>query len=133
MLKREYHRDEKLRNLARGAPCMVDGLIPFALVTRHDHETTVWAHSNLSWHGKGAHIKAHDCFGFFACATCHAEIDQGKHLDREQRRSVQAKAMRVTRTYLVGTGAILGAGVAEIESDALWLDGWLAGKIRVAP
>jgi len=41
-------------------------------------ETTVWCHSNKSTDGKGAMLKAHDCFGAFGCYACHTWYDQGK-------------------------------------------------------
>jgi hypothetical protein len=45
------------------------------------------AHSNQSRHGKGGAMKAHDIFHAAACHWCHAELDQGKKLSREERRN----------------------------------------------
>lgn len=39
--------------------------------------TVVAAHSNRSIHGKGAMLKAHDCFVAHLCARCHGWLDQG--------------------------------------------------------
>jgi hypothetical protein len=36
------------------------------------------AHSNESRHGKGASIKAHDCFHAALCHNCHIFIDAGR-------------------------------------------------------
>lgn len=135
MLKIPYHRNKRLRDLARGQPCMVQdvyapGLVPWPAV--HDPATVVWAHSNLPEHGKGARIKSHDCFGFLACVQCHAEIDQGRSLQRSERQMVQREAMRLTRSYLIACGYILGAGVREVDVDVVWLTGWQDGSIRLA-
>lgn len=135
MLKQPYHRSEKLRALARGQPCMVADVFDRDLMpwpARHDPATVVWAHSNLPEHGKGKSIKAHDCFGFLACAECHAEIDQGTRLARPARQHIQREAMKLTRVYLIACGHILGAGVREVEDDAAWLEGWRSGRIRLA-
>ena len=39
--------------------------------------TVVAAHSNHAEHGKGAALKAHDCFHAHLCSRCHAWLDQG--------------------------------------------------------
>jgi ferredoxin len=129
----EYHRDAKLRALARGKPCMVN---PDTLVHRtwnHDPATVVWGHSNLAEHGKGKSIRAHDCFGFLACHGCHALIDQGTRLQREERRLLQRTAMFRTRLYLSRYGLIIGATADDAHHDGEWLAGWLPGRIRIAP
>lgn len=54
------------------------------------------AHSNQSVHGKGGHLKAHDCFHAAMCHNCHAELDQGKHLSREERREIWQRAYDAT-------------------------------------
>ena len=40
------------------------------------------AHSNASWHGKGASIKAHDCYHAALCHDCHMHVDAGRR-DRQ--------------------------------------------------
>jgi ferredoxin len=45
----------------------------------------VAAHSNQLRHGKGMGIKAHDCYIAWACSNCHAEIDQGNKLSRQEK------------------------------------------------
>ncbi len=66
-------RNRRLLDMAEGRPCLLH--IPG--VCNHDPATTVAAHSNLSIHGKGAHRKADDVFTVWACANCHAWLDQG--------------------------------------------------------
>lgn len=61
-------RSRKLLDLAEGQPCMNCGA---------EDGTVVAAHSNLSRHGKGKSIKAHDCFVAFLCHRCHSWLDQG--------------------------------------------------------
>lgn len=41
------------------------------------------AHSNFSRHGKGKSRKADDVFHAAACRSCHAYLDQGGKLNRE--------------------------------------------------
>lgn len=45
---------------------------------------------------------------------------------------VQREAMRLTRSYLIACGYILGAGVREVDVDVVWLTGWQDGSIRLA-
>jgi hypothetical protein len=63
-----------LTRSARGMPCTfrVDE------VCNHDDATTVWAHSNEERHGKGKGLKAHDCFGAWACFSCHEWYDRNR-------------------------------------------------------
>ena len=71
------YRNPKLLKLAKDQPCMLCGA---------QDGTVVAAHSNWSEHGKGMSIKAHDCFIAFLCHMCHAEIDQGSRLTKEERK-----------------------------------------------
>lgn len=43
------------------------------------------AHSNQSIHGKGAGRKAHDHWHAALCHECHAELDQGSTMTREEK------------------------------------------------
>lgn len=44
------------------------------------------AHSNQQIHGKGMGHKADDCYHAAACHSCHAQLDQGTILSKEERR-----------------------------------------------
>lgn len=57
-----------LLKLARLLPCQN---------CRADDGTICAAHSNLSEHGKGMHIKAHANFHAALCALCHRWLDHG--------------------------------------------------------
>lgn len=81
------YRNRALLDLARDQPCTHCG--------RQDG-TIVAAHSNQSRHGKGMGIKAHDCFIAFLCATCHAELDQGSRLSRDERIELWQRAHEKT-------------------------------------
>lgn len=97
--------DDKLRSralldLANGAPC--------ANCNAQDG-TIVAAHSNLSWHGKGAHTKAHDIFHAHLCHRCHGWLDQGGvgtdptgryQPTREDKREMFIRAMHQTWLWL---------------------------------
>jgi ferredoxin len=62
------------------------------------------AHSNWAEHGKGRGIKASDEFVAALCRTCHAELDQGQHLSKEQRRQMWDEAYRKTKQKLKDEG-----------------------------
>jgi ferredoxin len=74
-------RSQRLLNQARGRHCTIR--IPG--VCNGNPETVVAAHSNQLQHGKGMGIKAHDCYAAWACSSCHAEIDQGNKLSRQEK------------------------------------------------
>ena len=62
------------------------------------------AHSNWAEHGKGRGIKASDIFTAALCQTCHAELDQGQHLSKEQRRQMWDEAYKRTKQRLKDEG-----------------------------
>lgn len=67
------YRSPALLEMARGRPCLL--LVPG--ICNHRTDTTVAAHSNLAIHGKAGARKADDCYSVWACAACHAWLDQG--------------------------------------------------------
>ncbi len=71
-MRENHYRNKGILQAARGQAC----LVRLPGVCCSDAQTTVFAHSNLAEHGKGAAVKAHDCFGAFACHACHAAYDQ---------------------------------------------------------
>ncbi len=75
------YRSRKLLGAAKGQQCTLN--LPG--VCRNNPETVVAAHSNQLRHGKGAGLKAHDCFTAWACSECHAELDQGKRFSYEEK------------------------------------------------
>lgn len=89
------YRNPKLTKLARGQPCMVR-----SPVCNQNPETTVWAHSNFQRHGKGTGLKAHDCFGFFACSDCHYMIDNDGRVSNAAKEWLVQTAMERTWLYL---------------------------------
>lgn len=72
----------KLDKICHGRECYLR--IPG--VCRNRSDTVVPAHSNQLKHGKGRGIKAKDEFTVPACYWCHAELDQGKNLSKQERR-----------------------------------------------
>ena len=58
------------------------------------------SHSNQSTHGKGRSIKASDEYTAALCQSCHAEIDQGSKLTKEQRESMWNLAYERTEEVL---------------------------------
>lgn len=63
-------------------------------------------HSNQSIHGKGASIKAHDCFFASGCRSCHRELDQGKTMTKEEKREVWQRSHNSTMLQLWQLGLI---------------------------
>lgn len=74
-----YIRSKKLMEMYRQIPCQNCGI---------DDGTVCGAHSNQEIHGKGRGIKASDQFCASLCSKCHFCIDQGKKLNREEKRLV---------------------------------------------
>ena len=66
--------------MCRGQPCYLN-----LFCCNYNPETVVPAHSNRQIHGKGMGIKASDEYTIPACYFCHAEIDQGKTMSKEQK------------------------------------------------
>lgn len=60
------YRNKKLTQSAKHESCVSCGA---------NDGTIVWAHSNLSRHGKGMGMKAHDLFGAYLCNNCHQKYD----------------------------------------------------------
>lgn len=93
----DYYRSRKLLNLAKGQCCQLCGA---------QDGTVVSAHSNQSRHGKGMSIKAHDCFVAWLCMRCHAEIDQGGKLSREEKREWWQVAHEKTLLQMFSQGML---------------------------
>jgi len=91
------YRNKKLLELCRGLPCQLCG--------RKDG-TVVAAHSNQLRDGKGKGLKASDYRVASLCYVCHMELDQGKHLDKQQRIEQWEDAHRKTIGLLFENGFI---------------------------
>jgi hypothetical protein len=85
------YRNQKLLEAVRESPCQHCG---------KSDGTVVAAHSNQSRDGKGRSIKAHDYRIAALCFTCHAELDQGRRLSREERLNMWEDAHRATVGWL---------------------------------
>ena len=86
------YRNEKLKRLANGAPCVC--------CLKQDG-TTVWAHSNLLLHGKGRGLKASDAAGMLLCMFCHSELDQGTTMTKAERHAFTHEHIAKTYIYLM--------------------------------
>lgn len=91
----------KLTALAENQPCFLR--VPD--VCNGGGPTTVWAHSNMSRHGRGSHRKSDDCFGCFACMPCHYWLDFGP-APRADKEEAFVRAMERTMRYLWMTGKV---------------------------
>lgn len=113
--KTQHYRDAQLLRLASRCCCSVCGA---------DDSTVVAAHSNSHRHGKGAGIKAEDCYTAVLCHSCHSWLDQGTG-SRAAKEAVFATAMQKT------LGIYLMRGLITIDEEAIkWL--WSNNKITKA-
>jgi hypothetical protein len=85
------YRNQKLLEAVRESPCQHCG---------KSDGTVVAAHSNQSRDGKGRSLKAHDYRIAALCFTCHAELDQGRAMSREERLNMWEAAHRATVGWL---------------------------------
>lgn len=91
------YRNQKLLEAVRKSPCQHCG--------RMDG-TVVAAHSNQSRDGKGRSLKANDYRIAALCFACHAELDQGHKLSREERLNMWEAAHRGTVGWLFDNDVI---------------------------
>ena len=85
------YRNKKLLEVVRESPCQLCGA---------RDGTVVAAHSNQLRDGKGRSIKAHDYRIAALCYTCHAELDQGSKMSKEDRVDIWEMAHRKTIGWL---------------------------------
>jgi len=95
----ENYRDRSLLDLAYKLNCtlQIEGVC--------DGGPGEPCHSNQSRHGKGG-AKAHDCFFASGCRSCHRELDQGRHFDREEKAEIWLRAHERTMLQLWQLGLI---------------------------
>lgn len=91
--KVQIHESEQWRRAVASLACVQCG-----------SPDTQAAHRN---EGKGMALKTHDCWTAALCPTCHTEIDQGRHMTRDQRRAAIDRAIVLTLAGLVLTGKVV--------------------------
>ena len=95
--RKRMYRSDKLLKAVRDCPCQSCGAMD---------DTIVAAHSNQMRDGKGRGLKADDYRIAALCYTCHAELDQGKNMSREERLNMWENAHRATIGWLFENGKI---------------------------
>ena len=85
------YRNEKLLKAVRDCPCQHCGA---------QDGTVVAAHSNQLIDGKGRGLKAHDYRIAALCFRCHAELDQGTKMSKQERVNMWEAAHRATVGWL---------------------------------
>jgi hypothetical protein len=85
------YRNEKLLKAFRDCPCQHCGA---------QDGTVVAAHSNQLIDGKGRGLKAHDYRIAALCFRCHAELDQGTKMSKQERVNMWEAAHRATVGWL---------------------------------
>ena len=91
------YRNQKLLEAARDLPCQHCGI---------QDGTVVAAHSNQLRDGKGKGIKAHDYRIASLCYRCHADLDQGSTMSKQERVDMWEEAHRRTLGLLFERGVI---------------------------
>jgi hypothetical protein len=81
------YRNKKLTDAARLLPCQHCGT---------SDGTVVAAHSNQLRDGKGRGLKAHDYRIASLCYKCHADLDQGAKMSKQERIDMWEEAHRKT-------------------------------------
>ena len=85
------YRNQKLLEAVRSSPCQHCGA---------SDGTVVAAHSNQLIDGKGRGLKAHDYRIAALCFRCHAELDQGAKMSKQERVNMFNEAHRATVGWL---------------------------------
>ena len=91
------YRNRKLLDAASELPCQHCGV---------SDGTVVAAHSNQLRDGKGRGIKAHDYRIASLCFRCHAELDQGSKMSKQERVEMWDEAHRKTVGLFFDLGVI---------------------------
>jgi hypothetical protein len=95
-------RSEKLTKAAQHADCQSCG----------KYKPSVPAHGNWHQYGKGAGLKAHDCYVAFVCPRCHDEIDgRVGDLTKEEQHEKWMAAWIKTILFLFQSGAVSVKGL----------------------
>ena len=112
--KRDYIRDERLRDMCRAMACQhCYGAIC-------GNVGVTWAHSNQARHGKGKAIKASDQFVAAMGTACHAELDQGKsHTQAEKVATWERAHARTVALALKTSTWPAGVPVPGIELESM--------------
>lgn len=87
-------RSDKFRRLVASEDCACCG-IGGPVQAAHRNE------------GKGMGLKVSDALVAALCPSCHAELDQGKNLTREERRAMWDRAYVVTVQRLIESGKLV--------------------------
>lgn len=85
---------KKLRDAARDAPCMACGAMDGTIVAAHRNE----------FGGMG--MKTTDVWVSYLCGKCHYELDNGKEMTREERRTFWLRAYANTVRYWFNHGIV---------------------------
>lgn len=91
------YRNKRLLEACRELPCQHCGA---------SDGTVCAAHSNWYSEGKGRGLKASDAAVAALCFICHALLDSGKDLSREERRLMWLEAYVRTMMLLIERGIL---------------------------
>jgi hypothetical protein len=92
------YRNKKLLEAVRVLPCQHCGV---------SNGTIVAAHSNQLRDGKGRGLKASDYRIAALCFTCHADLDQGARMSKQERVEMFEEAHRRTIGELFERGMLV--------------------------
>lgn len=97
------YRSKKITRSAEGEDCTMN--TPWC---NYDASTTVFAHFNEQFAGKGLGIKAHDYAGIYMCANCHDIYDRRMQPSDDYRPD---EYFYLLRAYVKTIGRLIENGV----------------------
>lgn len=133
------YRNRRLLDVARQAPCCLQ--VPD--VCRSGVDSSVPAHSNMLRHGRGSHLKSHDCYAIGACNECHFWYDFGRTADRAEKQAAFEAGLQRWWRWLVESGRVTWQPefqkyldtwptVSQDQWEREWKFMWVAEMIEVA-
>lgn len=104
-----YVRSKALTQSANGEICTFN-----APGCTYDSKTTVWAHANYDFTGKGGSIKSSDIWGCFACQSCHDLYDGRRHIIGF---TDEAKESYFWRAHVQSVDRLIKSGIISIKGN----------------
>lgn len=105
--KYPYIRSKKLTQAANGEVCTFN-----APGCDYGSQTTVWAHANYDFCGKGAGIKASDLWGAMMCQSCHDLYDGRRH---DVNVPETSKEWYFWRAHVKSINRLIEMGIIKVE------------------
>lgn len=105
--KYNHVRSKKITQSASGEVCTM--VMPGC---KYDSETTVWAHANYDFTGKGGSLKSSDIYGCYACQSCHDLYDGRRH---DETVNEESKEWYFWRAHVKSMNRLIEKGIVVIK------------------